>query len=103
MPPPWGWPIDAPNPEEERFSQWVKRIRPELRKWYSDTREQQRSRSYPDPAKRNPDHFKWFVLSVCAGLGPSKIAEILKMPAADESTVRKGIMSVRQALGLTRK
>jgi hypothetical protein len=101
-PPPSGLPVDWPKPNE-RCSEWLARIRPALRAWYQLTRKQQRSRSYPDPAKRNKDHYRWFVLRVCGGITPGKITELLGIPAADESTIRKGIMKVREALGLVRK
>jgi hypothetical protein len=77
-------------------------MKPTLKDHYSAVRQRQRPRAYPDPSKRKPDHYKWFVLSVCAGLNPGEIANKLSLPV-QEDAVRKGIKSVRDTLGLSRK
>lgn len=103
MPPPTGkWPICNPNPAKENRSDWERRIRGTLRQWYSAERKRQRSNPYPDPGKRKPDHYKWFVLHVCGGYSYNKIAEVLGVPVQADA-IRKGVQSVRLALGLTRK
>jgi hypothetical protein len=101
-PPPWGWFLDPPNPAKESFSRWAARIRPALKEWYSDARKRQQSRSYANPAKRNPDHFRWFVLHVCGGWKPRKIIDELTL-RVDDDAVRKAIKTVCEALGLKRK
>ena len=93
MQPPWGSVIPAPGPNE-KLPAWVARIRPLFMELRRAAQERQRSRSYPDPANRTTDHYKWFVLKVCGGLTPGKILEVLEMRRRDESTVRKGVASV---------
>jgi hypothetical protein len=98
----WGSAIPAPGPNE-KLPAWVARIRPLFMELRRAAQERQRSRSYPDPAKRTTDQYQWFVLNVCGGLTPGKILEVLEMRRRDESTIRKGVASVREALGLPRK
>jgi hypothetical protein len=102
VPPPWGSAIPASGPNE-KLPEWFARIRPLALALRRAARQQQRSRPYPDPAKRNPDHYRWFVLRVCGGLTPGKILERLNIHDADESTIRKAVKSVSSALGLPRK
>jgi hypothetical protein len=101
-PPPWGWQPSNPDTDREGVAAWLDRIRPELKERYYARRREQRSRAYPDPEKRNPNHYRWFVLHVCGGMRPGQIAEALALNA-QEDAVRKGIKSVHRALGLNRK
>lgn len=103
MRPPGGWvQLDDPDPEKETFLAWLDRIKPALRVHYSAERKRQRTRPFPDPAKRNPDHYRWFVLQVCGGRSLSEIADMLRI-SLQEDAVRKGIKSVRMMLGVNRK
>jgi hypothetical protein len=102
-PPPMGpWYRLTPNPTKESRSDWERRIRPTLRQWYEAERKRQRSKSYPNPAKRKPDHYRWFVLYVCARYSYNGIAELLGIPVQPDA-VRKGVGSICLALDLKRK
>jgi hypothetical protein len=109
MPPPGGWVIAEPDPRGENFSQWVERIKPQLRSWYGAVRERQRSKSYPNPAKRASRHYEWFVLSICRQKTARAIADDLAVRVVEdtfrigEDTIRKGINAVRRDLSLSRK
>ena len=99
MAPPGGWVhLDAPNPAKENRSDWLSRNRGALREHYSAVRKRQRAKPYPNQTKRNPDHYRWFVLHVCGGLKPGHIADKLGLLNVQEDAVRKGIKSVCDAL-----
>jgi hypothetical protein len=100
--PPWGLPVDGPKPDE-RFPAWLARIRRALRAWYSLMRKQRRSRAYSDPAKRNQDHYRWFVLRMCGDITPTKLLEVLEIRDSDESTIRRAVKEIRDALSLGRQ
>jgi hypothetical protein len=103
MPPPGGWVrLDEPNTSKENPSDWISRNTPALREHFRKVHERQRSRSYPNPAKRKPDHYKWFVLRVCGGLKFQEIADAIGW-SVGEDAVRNGVNTVRAALGVDRK
>jgi hypothetical protein len=99
-PPPGGPRVPEPNPKTENFSEYVERVKGALHAQYSAVREQQRSN--PRPGKRNPSHYKWFVLHYCDSKRPGEIANLLGA-AIQEDTIRKGIARVRADLDLGRK
>lgn len=105
MPPPGSWVrVDQPNPLLETRADWIRRIKPALIEHYSAVRKVQRARPYADSAKRNPGHYRWFVLAVCGGRKPQEILDLLTLPPdMGPDTIRKGIKSVCRALGLERK
>ena len=91
MPPPGDWVhMEQPNPRKENFSDWLRRNRSALKEPYSTVRERQRPPAYPDPAKRKPEHYRWFVLNVCGGLKRGEIVKMLNLPV-QEDAIRKGI------------
>lgn len=102
-----GW----PDPAREKFSIWEKRIKPSLRAWYDEVRNDQRSKI---SRQRNPDRYKWFVLAVCARYSYARITERMtksdvvdsvhrKTKLVSESAVAKGISKVCEELGIVRK
>lgn len=101
MHPPGACFLEEPH-RTEKFSDWAHRIRPVLKVWYSAAGERQRPRHQRDSSKRNPDHYKWFVLHICGGLPPKAIADRCCLQRTDDA-IRKGIDAVCAALRLTRK
>lgn len=101
MHPPGGPSLPAPL-KGEQFPKWRSRINHFLRGYYVWARRFPLARPYRDPFKRKPDHYRWFVLSVCEGLSASEIADRLHLETGSD-TVRKGVKSVSLALSGRRK
>jgi hypothetical protein len=104
-----GFTVPNPDPQNENRSEYRERVRPLLDGRYGAALDILRSKPFRD--KRNTDHYKWFVLRVCANkftysrivqqLGP-----MLPQAKADRLTVdavRKGIAAVRRDLRLQPK
>jgi hypothetical protein len=103
-----GFMVPNPDPQNENPSEYRERVRPILDDRYRGAL--RRLRSKLRKHKRNTDHYKWFVLHVCAKFTPSRIVQqlgpMLPQAKADKLTVdavRKGIAAVRRDLRLQPK
>ncbi|HKD09870.1 MAG TPA: hypothetical protein VKB79_28450 [Bryobacteraceae bacterium] len=97
-----------PYPRKETFGTWYKRAKPCMRRAYDQIKASSESR---ESRQRNPDRYFWFVLNVCGGEPPSRIALQLSLPEnqgwrrrdVTDDAIRKGIEVVISELGLKRK
>jgi hypothetical protein len=103
-----GFTVHNPDPQKENRSEYRERVRPLLDGRYDAALDLLRSKPLQD--KRNADHYKWFVLHVCASMTYSRIVQqlgaMLPQAKADRLTVdavRKGIAAVRRDLRLQPK